>query len=86
VGTDVQIGTWGLSITLEGGTPPYSVELLDDVGRVVGSARLTAPRTFRLKVRNDVLAVVVRVTDGDQAVKTAPASMEQPEASFQLAQ
>ena len=86
VGTDVQIGTWGLGITLEGGTPPYSVELLDDAGRVVGSARLTAPRTFRLKVRNDVLAVVVRVTDGDQTVKTAPASMEQPEASFQLAQ
>jgi len=86
VGSDVQIGTWALGITLADGTPPYSVELLDDAGRVVGSARLTAPRTFRLKVRNDVLAVVVRVTDGDDTVKTASASMEQPEVSFQLGQ
>ena len=86
IGSDVQIGTWALGITIEGGESPYSVELLDDAGRVVGSARLTAPRSFRLKVRNDVLAVMVRVTDGDDTVKTASASMEQPEVSFQLGQ
>ena len=85
-GSDVQIGTWALGVNIEGGAPPYWVKLLDDAGRVVGSARLNAPRSFRLKVRNDVLAVVVRVTDGNDTVSSASASMEQPEVSFQLGQ
>jgi len=85
-GSDVQIGTWGLSVNLEGGTPPYAVQLIDDGGRVVGSARLNAPRTFRLKVRNDVVAVAVRVTDGSGAVSSESASLEQPEVSFALGQ
>lgn len=85
-GPDVQMGTWALAITLEGGDPPYAVQLIDDAGLVVGTARLSVPRSFVLKVRNDVLSVVVRVTDGSDTVSSASASVEQPEASFQLGQ
>ena len=85
-GPDVQIGTWALAITLEGGEPPYAVQLIDDAGLVVGTARLSAPRSFVLKVRNDVLSVVVRVTEAGDTVSSASASMEQPQVSFQLGQ
>jgi lysophospholipase L1-like esterase len=85
-GPDVQIGTWALAITLEGGEPPYAVQLIDDAGLVVGTAKLSAPRSFVLKVRKDVLSVVVRVTEGNDTASSASASIEQPQVSFQLGQ
>ncbi len=63
-----QAATWAVEISLAGGTPPYSVRLLDERDRVVGSARVSEGKTFRLKVRQDVQIVQVEVKDGSGEV------------------
>lgn len=68
----VQSSTWGVEISVSGGVPPYAVQLLDESSRVVGSARVKEPKTFRLNVRQDVAEVKISVIDSSgRAVQQA---------------
>lgn len=72
----VQPTMWSVEISVSGGAPPYAIQLLDEAGRVVGSARVKEPKTFRLNVRQDVTDVKVSVIDasGQAAQQTATPS------------
>jgi len=74
VRTAPQSSTWSVAISLEEGQAPYTVRLVDEEGRTVGSARVKKAQSFRLKVRQDVRTVRVEVTDSMGRTKTQQAS------------
>lgn len=82
--TPPPVGTWTTAISVSGGAPPYTVRLTDSAGRTVGSARVPTPKSFSLKVRQDIDAVVVEAVDADSNAVRQQATPSAPSVSLVL--
>ena len=76
--------SWGVRIDIEGGEPPYRVQLLDADGRTVGSARVGKAASIRLNVRGEVETVSVQVRDSQNRSTQVKASPSDPNVSLTL--
>ncbi len=80
----VRRASWSVRIDIEGGEPPYMVQLQDEDGRTVGSARLGRSGRIRLSVRGEVPTVNVMVRDAQGRKSQVDASQSDANVSLVL--
>ena len=78
--------SWAVGIDIEGGEPPYMVQLQDPDGRTIGSARIGKAGRIQLNVRGEVTTVRVMVRDGQNRIARAEAQQTNANVSLILAE
>ena len=76
--------SWAVEIDIEGGEPPYMVQLKDVDDRTIGSARVVKTGRIRLNVRGAVSTVNVTVRDGTNRIATGKAAPTDANVSLNL--
>lgn len=75
---------WSVRINIVGGAAPYSVRLLDESDRTIGSARVKKAAPIRLSVRGQVSVVTVVITDAKKQQARGTASPSAASVSLNL--
>ncbi|MDP2311248.1 MAG: GDSL-type esterase/lipase family protein [Pseudomonadota bacterium] len=83
-GTDTTGPRWALSGSVGGGRAPYRVDVHAPGGAIVTSVRLDAAGPFDVRVRGDVTAVDIVVTDALGVTRTTPGGPERGPVDIKL--